>query len=86
MIHMVMIWGDKVLMILRDYKNSRSASSCRNICGDEFILVLERFSTEEELMQHIETIRIRLRENIVVDRIVFPLSCSFGVSYYRIYF
>lgn len=79
--------GDKVLMILgkrlQEFEEARVHAG--RFGGDEFILVLERFSTEEELMQHIETIRMRLRENIVVDRIVFPLSCSFGVSYYRIH-
>lgn len=53
--------------------------------GDEFIIVLEHFYSTEEIEIMIRKIRERLNQNMLIDQIVFPLSCSFGVSYYRIH-
>jgi|GEM_PF-823084 len=50
--------------------------------GDEFALIIKRPLTEEEIFSYIESLRLSLMENIVLENNALSVSASFGVSIY----
>jgi diguanylate cyclase (GGDEF)-like protein len=51
--------------------------------GDEFIIVLGSAATERDAMEHIEKLRLRLAEGLVLDSRRVYVTASFGVALYQ---
>ena len=77
-------FGDQVLFetALRLKQSIRHSDTVARIGGDEFVVLLENISNENDISSMVETLSKSLNKTYIVNEERFAVNCSIGVAIY----
>jgi diguanylate cyclase (GGDEF)-like protein len=63
-------------------KTPKAADLVARLAGDEFVILLEHISSEDEALKMVSALASSLKEDLIINNENYKIDCSIGIAMY----